>query len=97
MEGGRLMPNQTKAQSFKLSYEEIPERKSIYAQIIEEFLTSGKESARVDGELAEKAKTGTIVTSLTTAKRGKPVKVRRIRDEKGREQVWLQRKPMTGK
>lgn len=83
------MPRTSIAQSYKLVPTEIPERKSIYRDIVTEFIDSGAESVRVEGDVVEKVKLSTLITSLTSAARGKDVTVRRVNDF-----VYLKRKPV---
>ena len=72
---------------FSLTPAVLPARKTRYRDIVEEFENSGIETALVEGPGAESVKTATLVTSLTAAKKGKPIMVRRVGDK-----VYLQRK-----
>jgi hypothetical protein len=83
------MPRTSIAQSYKLVPTDIPERKSIYRDMVSEFLESGEDSVRVEGEVVDKLKTSTLVTSLTSAAHGKGIMVRKVN-----EAVYLKRKPV---
>ena len=68
----------------------LPPRKSRkYATIIEAFEISGEETMLVEGPITTDVKVDTLITSLTNAKKGKPISVRRDGNH-----VYLQRKPI---
>jgi len=74
-------------QDYVLTKAELPKRKAVYQDIIRDFEESGEDVMLLSGPITERVKVATLITSLTTAKKGKPIMVRR----KGAN-VYLQRR-----
>jgi hypothetical protein len=85
--GGDMTTVEKSARGFTLTPVELPKKVTRYKDIVEEFERSDMDSALVGGPDLDKVTTGTLVASLTAAKKGKPIAVRKV-DGK----VYLQRK-----
>jgi len=81
------MPATQKNTDWVLTPSGRPAKRNKYEEIMQAFLDGGEDEVLIEGPITENLKITTLVTSLSQARKGRPVSVHRIG-----ESVYLSKK-----